>query len=263
MKRNLNNRLVIILIGIIVVINLYGQQDTTELKFSEETLEEPANKNMKWVRVKPGQYNMDNVMTMFKIGTSPLYSAFDAIASSNTTFILDLGYQKKIPKTQFSIEAKIRSSINLGRGYANEYYSTRETTNPNERIQVWTKNYANIDLILRYQPFKAKSIAHRTSGDNLYGFYLLAGGLNLLTWQKENEQTYRNTNQLYREVEKRGIGSGPVYLITGVGYQQRFFKKAYVDIGAGVARRFGDDYYIRNSIYLDLTVGYSIFKVKE
>lgn len=263
MKRNLNSRAVIVLISIMTGVSLYGQQDTTQLKFSEETLEEPANKNMKWVRVKPGQYNMDNVLGMLKIGTSPFYSAFDAIANYNTTFVLDLGYQRKIPKTQFSIEAKIRSSINLGRGYSNDYYSTRETENPNERIQVWTRNYANIDLILRYQPFKAKSIAQRTSGDNLYGFYLLAGGLNLLAWQKENEQTYRNTNQLYREVEKRGIGSGPVYLITGVGYQQRFLKKAYVDIGAGIARRFGREYYIRNNIYLDLTVGYSIFKVKE
>ncbi len=262
MKSKVNIKRVMMVLGIIGTINVYGQQDTTRLKFSEETLEAPDNKNMKWVPVKPGRYNMDNMAAMFKIGTSPLYSTFDAIANYNTTLILDLGYQRKIPKTQFSIEAKIRSSFRFRGGLPGSYYSTRRTADPDLRVQVQTRNYVNADLLVRYQPFKARSVAQGTSGDNLYGFYLLAGGLNLLAWQIENETTFRN-GRLYREVEKRGVGTGPVYLLLGVGYQQRFLRKAYVDITAGMARRYTGDDYTRSNIYLDLTVGYSIFKVKE
>lgn len=257
---------IILIAGLVLSLDIKAQQDTTKLKFSEETLEEPDNKNMKWVRINPGQYNMDDVPAMLKIGTPPLYSTYDAIANYNSIFILDIGYQRKIPTTQLSLEAKIRSNITFGQGFLAPHYSYRSTDDFNESITVLTRNYVSLDMVLRFQPFKKTSMARKKSGDNLYGFYLFAGGLNLVAWQKENETTYRHdisNNQPFREVERRGIGSGPLFLIAGVGYQQRFLKKAYVDIALGISRRKTEISYLRTNAYLELTVGYSIFKVKQ
>ena len=84
-----------------------AQTDTTQIKITEETVETaPTDKNMKWVRIGEKRYDMDNVQSMFKVEMSPLYAIAELASSGGLGSFLSLGYEHKIPGTQWSAELK-------------------------------------------------------------------------------------------------------------------------------------------------------------
>lgn len=255
-------RSLLLIMGLLFGLAIQAQQDTTQLKFSEELLKEPENKNMKWVRVKNRNYNMDDVPAMLKMGVVPIHTGSRNSIYGINSMTLNLGYQQKIKNTQFSVEGRFRSLFRFkDDGFSD---ASRRVFTSNERVVRLLRNYINLDVIVRYQPFKQNSILKQKSGDNLYGFYVFGRALNLLSWQKEKTTIYRldTVNALlFRETEQLQLSSRAVLLVGGVGVQKRFLKKGYINLTLDIAH-FNSKYYQRKS-YLEFEIGYSLFKVKK
>lgn len=260
-------RTICLLTLMILTLSLRAQQDTTQLRFTEETVKEPENKNVRWVPKRRRQYNMDNISSLLKIGTSPLYGVVSIASYSYDSYFLDIGFEKKIPRTQLSLEVRLRTS--LGKRDASGYFTHRfytENLQQNQRSNFDVRNDVGLDLFARYYLLKGRNIRQGKSGNNPYGMYLLAGGINLATWGKETETVFDldlGFSQPYRVIERKGLNSGPAYAIFGAGYQQRIFKRGYIDVAGGLARNLDRrETYSYLNIYLDVTMGYTIFKIK-
>lgn len=236
--------------------SLEAQQDTTQLKFSEEVVGEPENKNVRWVKLRPRQYNMDNVSSLFKIATSPLHNIV-----RQQVFLA--GYEKKIPGTQWSLELKLSTNLN---GHTNFRYEwPGSSTNRNLQSVSEIKEYAAMHFGVRYYILKNRNITMGKSGDNPWGFYGTAKLISGAIWSKELETLYDTAlgfNAPIRITERKGLSSRSGYVGLGVGYQQCFLKRGFFDISGGYAKRLVEERYNSFEIFLDFTIGYSIFKVK-
>lgn len=250
-------RAFILVLALGLCFHMEAQEDTTRLKFSEEIAAEPDNKNVKWVKLRSHEYNMDNVSSLFKIGTSALYAiALDDI-------FLDFSYEKKIPRSQWSVELKLRADI--GRNYYYRYYGSLFTNSSNLHSSTESRNYLSLDLVARHYLLKNSKMAQGKSGDNLWGFYATARLISPVTWSKELETVYDTRlgfNSPYQIKERNGLSTRSGYLGVGLGYQQRFLKRAYFDVNGGYAQPLRQRVNYSFDIFLDFTVGYSIFKVK-
>lgn len=252
------NRTVMLVLIFGFCFNIQAQEDSTRLKFTEEIAEEPENKNVKWVRLRPHQYNMENVSSMFKIGMSPLY-----LIASRDVFV-DFAYEKKIPRSQWSLELKLRTNLRFTD--SDYYHIVYNFSNQDSWSTSQTKNYVSVDLVARYYLLKNRRMAMEKSGDNLWGFYATARLINPIAWTDELETIYDRDagfGMPHKIIERSGLSTKMSYVGLGIGYQQRFLKRAFFDVSGGYTKRLTFKRYNSPNIFLDLTVGFSIFKVKK
>lgn len=236
--------------------------DTTQVRFSEETERPAASKNVKWVRMGR-TFNTDSVGAMWKIGMSPLLTIVDLASYRDFTSLLSVGYERKISKAHISAELRLTGLISTRNSLYDWEYREFDLDENSSTVRD-VRHYAQLDLLIRHYPFKKRRIVNQKGGDNLWGFYVSGSAFNLLAWGRQTKSEYAITDRvtLMRVTEINGLTARSAGWALGVGYQQRFLNRGFVDLGFGYSKSFihQSDWFL--GMYLEVNVGYSIFKVK-
>ena len=251
--------------GVFIAPAIMAQTDTTNIRITEETVEAPpTDKNMKWVRIGEKRYDMDNIHSMLKIEMSPLYSVGELVASGGLGSFLSVGYEHKIPGTQWSAEVRASSWLST-RGSFGSTDVFEINDNGSIRSQTQRSVYAGLDLTVRYYPFKGKRIAEGKSGNNLWGLYGFFTVFNAFSFMEELETVANPTQgfqQPLRVTRTTGFSTRDALATFGAGYRKRFFNRAFFDVFIGITT----DLRLQPLDYvgpiMDFRVGYSIFKLK-
>ena len=243
-----------------------AQTDTTQIKITEETVETaPTDKNMKWVRIGEKRYDMDNVQSMFKVEMSPLYAIAELASSGGLGPFLSLGYEHKIPGTQWSAELKLSSFLSTRGSFGNV---NSFSFNDDRSIQSFIERnvYAGLDVTVRYYPFKKKRMAEEKSGDNLWGLYGFVTVFNAVSYGEELKTDY-NRDRVFQEPSRitrtTGFTTGDALTTFGGGYRKRFLNRAYFDVYLGLTTDLGLPVGDSIAPSVDFRLGYSIFKLKK
>tara|TARA_R110001592_G_scaffold11468_4_gene56603 strand:+ start:148 stop:933 length:786 start_codon:yes stop_codon:yes gene_type:complete len=258
---------IILLVLALMSASVHAQTDSLSLKFSEEAHPQVLDKNVKWIPTRSRAYNFDTIHSMLKLGAIPFGSTGYGGINLLRQLEIGLGYEQKIPATQFSIEANVNTIVSLGRERRNNiYYHSEYNSQGRTTSNSYTTVYASTDLITRYYFLKRRSIRKNRGGDNLYGVYVYGQASNLLSWQ-ENITSTSNSNPYIREpysvVKSRGLGSNALFFSEGIGYQQKILKRGYIDAKIGLwYHRKGYRYTFMQNPTFEISFGYSILNKK-
>lgn len=262
------NRCLLCLFLLLVAAQGYAQQEGSSIKFSEEKNFQLTDKNVKWVPKRAKSYNLDSIKSLVKFGFDQVITIPNLNKYRFPPVAFNLGYERKLLNSPFSLELNLNASAaNRGYGLRHLYgYEFNYSSNLSKSSSII--NYASLDFIARYYFLQSKAIRKGRGGNNLYGIYLFGQISDFVAWSEKRTNLSLiegQRNVPIRLTKSTGFNVETVQVGFGIGYQQRVFKRAFIDARIGVKGYAVNDTWrgSYDSHLIEFNFGYSIFKKKK